>query len=240
MGQPRDRREAALLLLPAVTGIMISVLLRLLMLMINDGIPVVIYSRYPALYAIVPVMTLPLLVSIVFSFRLYRDLTELRREQTEKQVLQAQIAGLQRSIAETERLYEDDRRFRHDLKNNLYVLRELFREKCPDDGEIGRYFENLSLSAEEAERRYKTGNAVSDAVVNGKFSLAARGLPGIRLDADGLLLNALGVVEAFDLGIILSNALDNAVEACRLRRQKDGGEALFISVRSRRKKHASD
>lgn len=236
-GCPRVQREGAICLLPAGTGIMISVMLRILMLMINDGIPTTIYSRFPALYAVVPIISFTLLASIVYGFRLYRDMIGLRQERTEKLLLQTQIAQLQQSISESERLHESDRAFRHDLKNNLFVLQELLREKCPDDGEINRYFENLRLSSEETERRVKTGNAVSDAVVNGKFTLAARELPGIRLDADGFLLNDLGGIEAYDVGIILSNALDNAIEACRALREKCPDEKLFISVRSIRKKN---
>lgn len=236
-GCPRVQREGAICLLPAGTGIMISVMLRILMLMINDGIPTTIYSRFPALYAVVPIISFTLLASIVYGFRLYRDMIGLRQERTEKLILQTQIAQLQQSISESERLHESDRAFRHDLKNNLFVLQELLREKCPDDGEINRYFENLRLSSEETERRIKTGNAVSDAVVNGKFTLAARELPGIRLDADGFLLNDLGGIEAYDVGIILSNALDNAIEACRALREKCPDEKLFISVRSIRKKN---
>lgn len=236
-GCPRVQREGAICLLPAGTGIMISVMLRILMLMINDGIPTTIYSRFPVLYAVVPVISFTLLASVVYGFRLYRDMNALRQEQTEKQVLQAQIAQLQQSIGETERLYESDRAFRHDLKNNLFVLQELLREKCPNDGEIRRYFENLRLSAERSERRIKTGNAVSDAVIGGKFALAERELPGIRLDADGFLLSDAGGIESYDVGIILSNTLDNAIEACRRLRESDPREKLFIAVRSIRKKN---
>lgn len=236
-GCPRVQREGAICLLPAGTGIMISVLLRIQMLMIDDGIPTTIYSRFPALYAVVPIISFTLLASVAAGFRLYRDMSELRREQTEKQILQAQIAGLQQSISESERLHERDRAFRHDLKNNLYILGELLREKCPNDGEINRYFENLRLSSEETERRVKTGNAVCDAVVNGKFALIAREFPGIRLDADGFLLSDLGGIEAYDVGIVLSNALDNAAEACQRLREESPGETLFISVRSIRKKN---
>lgn len=230
-------KEALIYLLPSLVGIMVSVLLRILLLMIENGIPVLLYSRYPALYAVVPIISAALLASIVYGFRFYQNMIGFRQERTEKLLLQTQIAQLQQSIGETERLHESDRAFRHDLKNNLFVLQELLREKCPNDGEINRYFENLRLSSEETERRVKTGNAVSDAVVNGKFALAERELPGIRLDADGFLLNDLGGIEAYDVGIILSNALDNAIEACRTLQEKCSEEKLFISVRSLRKKN---
>lgn len=234
--KPQFEKETLIYLLPSLVGIMVSVLLRILMLMIEDGIPVLLYSRYPALYAVVPVISIALLASIVYGFRFYQSMIGLRQERTEKLILQAQIAQLQQSIGETERLYESDRAFRHDLKNNLYVLQELLREKCPNDGEICRYFENLRLSAERSERRIKTGNAVSDAVIGGKFALAERELAGIRLDADGFLLSELGGIESYDVGIILSNTLDNAIEACRKLRESDPREKLFISVRSIRRK----
>lgn len=232
----RSGKEALVYLLPALVGIMVSVLLRLLMLMIEDGIPVLLYVRYPALYAVVPVISAALLLSIVYGFRFYQDMIGLRQEEADQRILREQIVRLRQSIDESERLSESVRRFRHDLNNNLAVLRELLREKCPDDGEIARYFENFRLSAEESERRVKTGNAVSDAVVNAKRSLAERECPGIRFDADGLLLSDLGGIEAFDVGIVLSNALDNAIEACRRLRESEPERPLWIAVRSFRRK----
>ncbi|MCM1334193.1 MAG: GHKL domain-containing protein [Bacteroides sp.] len=230
-------KEALIYLLPALVGIMVSILLRILMLMIEDGIPVLLYVRYPALYAVVPIISLALLASIVYGFRFYQSMVEQRREAAERQLLGTQIARLRESIDETERRSEGDRAFRHDLRNHLSVLSELIRRKCPDDEEILRYFEGLRLSAERAERRIRTGNAVSDAVVSAKFARAERELPGVALDADGFLLNETEGIEPYDVGIILNNALDNAIEASRRVREAEPTKPLAIAVRSLRRRN---
>ncbi len=73
---------------------------------------------------------------------------------------------------------------------------------------------------------------VSDAVINSKFQYAKKTIHGIRLAADELIVPDTISVEAYDIGIILSNGLDNAIEACQKLRRTKPEEDTYISIRS--------
>ncbi len=221
-------REAAICLLPAAVGILVCAMLRLILITVNNGYTDLLYNRYPALYLLIPAVSLTLLAAIVFTFRLYQNMTALQRERADRAVLENQLAQAIASVEETQRLYENVRAVRHDMKNHMAVLQGLLQRKNVCDGEIGQYFENMSLSVERLDSGISTGNAVSDAIIGGKFRLARREISGIRLDAEEFFFN--GDFAPYDIGIILNNGLDNAIEACRAESDP------FITVRSFQKK----
>ena len=85
---------------------------------------------------------------------------------------------------------------------------------------------------EQLDSRVHTGNAVSDAVVGSKFRYAAKKVKGIKLDARGFMLSDAVTIKAYDMGIILNNGLDNAIEACIRMREKHPDSEAFITIRS--------
>ena len=185
----RMEKEVVFYLLPAVAGVLVSVLVRLLMITVTDGVPVLLYERYPALYLIIPMIALVLLGAVVFSFRIYQNMAALQEERAEKIILENQITQMQGSMVEMEHLYDGVRSVKHDMKNHMAVLQNLMRKKYSgEDEEIRQYFEEMYQSVEQLDNRVHTGNAVSDAVVGSKFRYAAKKIKDIRLDAKGVLV----------------------------------------------------
>ena len=82
------------------------------------------------------------------------------------------------------------------------------------------------------EQKIHTGNVVSDTVISSKLYYASKELKGIHLEADGFLLTDKVHVRAYDIGIILNNGLDNAIEACRKARLKNQNKELYINIKS--------
>ncbi|MDE7184099.1 MAG: ATP-binding protein [Lachnospiraceae bacterium] len=235
----RVDREAAFYLLPAVTGLLMDLLLRLIMMTVEDGKLILLYMRYPILYLVMPVIAIVLMLAIVFSFQSCQEMAAVQRERAERIVLENQIIQMQTSMAETERMYDGIRSVRHDIKNHLVVLRELMLQKYPVTGsgdennaEIWRYFEDVCQTVGQLDNRIHTGNAISDAIVNAKFGYARQQMPAIQLDADAFALPESDWIKPYDIGVILNNGLDNAIEACmRLYRQKPDGR-IYIAIRS--------
>ena len=185
----RMGKEVAFYLLPSVAGTLVSVLVRLLLITVTDGTPVLLYEKYPALYLIIPMTALVLLGAVVFSFRIYQDMAVLQEERAEKIVLENQITQMQSSIVEMEHLYDGIRSVKHDMKNHMAVLQNLIQKRYSgEDEEIRQYFEGMRQSVEQIDSRVHTGNAVSDAVVGSKFRYAAKKVKGIRLDASKFML----------------------------------------------------
>lgn len=230
-------KKVVFYLLPAVAGVLVAVLVRLLMITVTDGVPVLLYERHPALYFIIPMTALVLLGAIVFSFRIYQDMVVLQEERMEKIILENQIIQMQGSMVEMEHLYDGIRSVKHDMKNHMAVLQNLIRKKYSgEDKEILQYFEGMYQSVEQLDSRVHTGNAVSDAVVGSKFRYAAKKVKGIRLDAKGFMLSDAVTIKAYDMGIILNNGLDNAIEACVRMREKQPDAQAYITIRSFRAK----
>ena len=231
-------KEIVFYLLPAVAGILIDVLVSLLIVVVEDDVAVVLYKRHPVLYLIIPMIALVLLGAIVFSFRIYQNMAALQEERAEKIILENQIAQMQGSMVEMEHLYDGVRSVKHDMKNHMAVLQNLIRKKYSgEDEEIRQYFEGMYQSVEQLDSRVHTGNAVSDAVVGSKFRYAAKKVKGIKLDARGFMLSDAVTIKAYDMGIILNNGLDNAIEACMKMREKQPYAEAYITIRSFRAKN---
>lgn len=231
-------KEVVFYLLPSVAGVLVSVLVRLLLITVTDGIPVLLYEKYPALYFIIPMTALVLLGAIVFSFRIYQNMAALQEERAEKIVLENQITQMQSSMVEMEHLYDGIRSVKHDMKNHMAVLQNLIQKRYSgEDEEIRQYFEGMYQSVEQLDNRAHTGNAVSDAVVGSKFRYAAKKVKGIKLDAKGFMLSDAVTIKAYDMGIILNNGLDNAIEACMRMREKQPEAEAYITIRSFRAKN---
>ncbi len=234
----RMDKEVVFYLLPAVAGVLVAVLVRLLIFAVTEGVPVLLYERYPALYLIIPMIAFVLLGAIVFSFRIYQNMAALQEERAEKIILENQITQMQGSMVEMEHLYDGIRSVKHDMKNHMAVLQNLIRKKYSgEDEEIRQYFEGMYQSVEQLDSRVHTGNAVSDAVVGSKFRYAAKKVKGIKLDARGFMLSDAVTIKAYDMGIILNNGLDNAIEACIRMREKQPDAEAYITIRSFRAKN---
>ena len=163
----RMGKEVAFYLLPSVAGTLVSVLVRLLLITVTDGTPVLLYDKYPALYLIIPMTALVLLGAVVYSFRIYQDMAVLQEERAEKIVLENQISQMQSSMVEMEHLYDGIRSVKHDMKNHMAVLQNLIQKRYSgEDEEIRQYFEGMRQSVEQIDSRVHTGNAVSDVVVS--------------------------------------------------------------------------
>lgn len=148
-------KEVLFYLLPSVAGLLIAVLIRIIIITVENGSQILLYNKYPSLYFIVPVTALVLLISIIFSFKLYQDMTELQMKQADKVILENQIIQMQNSMTEMEHLYDGIRSVKHDMKNNMEVLQNLLQRKYlsggKEDEEIKKYFEGIHHAVEQLD-----------------------------------------------------------------------------------------
>jgi hypothetical protein len=101
-------------------------------------------------------------------------------------------------------------RIDHDIEKHLLALKLDLKNAKPDEAEqkIDLLIGNLHI----AEGVANSGNADVDAILNYKANLAKA--YGIRMACDLLLPYTLNM-NTTDLTVILGNALDNAIEACK-------------------------
>lgn len=124
-----------------------------------------------------------------------------------------QIAGYQGDLlathyAEVENMYRQIRGWRHDYRNHIQVLKSF--AAMGDLEALKKYLDELDEDLNTVDMVIKTGNQMTDVILNSKISLARS--KGIQVTADASVPVALTTAE-IDLCIIIGNLFDNAIEA---------------------------
>lgn len=115
---------------------------------------------------------------------------------------------LQKSLDETEQVFDLWKQSIHDYKNNIIALSQLAEEERYE--EVRRYLKKENKLIEQKVFYIKTGNSVIDAIVNTKQNIAERKKIIFIVNAD---IPSDIVVSNLDIANILGNLIDNALEA---------------------------
>jgi FKBP-type peptidyl-prolyl cis-trans isomerase 2 len=124
-----------------------------------------------------------------------------------------QLAAYQSELVQThyqevENMYRQIRGWRHDYRNHIQVLKSYAKDG--DLAQISKYLDELDEDLSTVDTVIKTGNKMTDAILNSKISLAkSKHIPVV---ADAHVPVALKTSE-MDLCIIIGNLFDNAIEA---------------------------
>ncbi len=231
-GYTIHRKELFFLLIPGMIGLLTCMLLRITMFFVEQERITILYDRYPILVIIVPAMLLLSLLFIPYGVKVFQDMIELNRERSDRVILENQISSMQGNMEEMEHIYAGIRSMKHDMQNTVSVIMRL---AAGEDAELQNYLTEFQRTMEELDFRYKTGNAVIDTLLNMKYHEISRTLPDLELDADSLLFQEPLYIQSYDIGVILGNALNNALEACRRLHEKERESPLFIRLSSFRK-----
>ena len=160
--------------------------------------------------------------ALIYFWQRYRILLSERQKAF---VEEQQVKAMKKRLEEAENFYGSIRRVRHEMKNHMANIKGL--AGAGEYGEIEDYVRRMDETMQELEYKYVTGNPVTDVIINDKCRRAEKA--GIRFEAD---FQYGGEIPVFDLGIILNNLLDNAIEACEKLEQGEG----FIRLMLKRKK----
>ena len=143
------------------------------------------------------------LVFVLFA-RLQKQM-DLRRD---ADMLRAQVEQQENSVKRLETLYNRTRTFRHDIKNHILLLSMLAEQQ--KYGELRTYLRDLSGVIDESDYVRISGISAVDAILNEKMYEAQAQSITTSFDVADADKNDIAPI---DLCVILSNALDNAIEA---------------------------
>ncbi len=154
-------------------------------------------------FLIVVTVLIFIVIIILFVFNsisksYYESISKLMEKQVEAQI---------RYYKKVDKLTEDLRDFRHDYKNHMISLHALLENRAYDDAM--EYVRDITKQDLIEVHKFFSGNQLADAILNDKNEYAAQN--GSMICFDGFISDE---IPSSDLCIILSNALDNAVEAC--------------------------
>lgn len=185
----------------------------------------VLFDEKPDLLWKIPVIAVLIFageVALIYFWQRYRVLLAERQKHF---VEEQQVKAMKKRLEETENFYGSIRKVRHEMKNHMANIKGL--AGAGEYGEIEDYVRRMDETMQELEYKYVTGNAVMDVIINDKYRRAEKA--GIQFDSD---FRYGGEIPVFDLGIILNNLLDNALEACEKLEPGKG----FIRLTMKRKK----
>ena len=202
-------RELCYLALVPTAGILFGQVISRLLVEFKDGVLLQLYERHPAFLAVVPVLALLFYAGAYLTIAFQQGMAALREEQATHYMEYQQTQTIRARIHEAEQFYTRIRGLKHEMRSHLTNIRGLAQsgEYASLEDYISKMDENMS----GFELTLQTGNPVTDVIVNGirRQSLDL----GIRFQVE-FHYPEPGAYDAFDVGIILQNLLQNAVEAC--------------------------
>lgn len=139
------------------------------------------------------------------SFIVYRYAVLSKKQKDDEKIFALELNKYEEII----RNNRDLSAFRHDYKNNLFALKTLIEAQRTDEAK--EYIASLTQSVDKTKSRFQTGNILADAILSDKAEAAEKS--GTAIEFEGAMPSQ--GIENRDLCVILSNSLDNAIEASK-------------------------
>ena len=142
------------------------------------------------------------------------------------------IAAYQRELIEThyqevENMYRQIRGWRHDYRNHIQTMKAYAANG--DLEAVKAYLDELDTDLNTVDTVVKTGNAMADAILNSKISLARS--KNIPVQVDAHIPVQLSMSE-LDLCVIIGNLFDNAIEASLALPEKERLIRVYMDMKN--------
>lgn len=156
---------------------------------------------------------LGLLIALYFSRNAYRTQQAMAKRYLEEQVAHYQY------LSERE---QNTRRFRHDFKSHMAMAKQLYLDGKQEEFET--YFREMTEQIATFGNRVTVNNDIADAIINRYYDEAEQS--GIMMEVEGHFPGVC-YISAYDLCMVLSNLLGNAIDA----EKEAGGKTIYCGVR---------
>lgn len=160
-----------------------------------------VYDMLSLFYYIVAMIT------IVAVIALYQSIKAGQEEKLQNKLLAVQMEDIRRHIEQVENLYQDIRGIRHDMANHIVTLERLYEVEKAEEAKT--YGAQLKTALFQPAEQMKSGNPVTDVILLGVKTEAER--RGIEFRSE-FHYPAGSHIDAFDISVVLNNALQNALE----------------------------
>ncbi len=204
--------ENVFLLLPCISALAISVIIRLLISSLNNGMGIMIYEAVPAIRFWLPVIGVLMLSDIIASVALFQKQVQYHEETGKRALLENQVRQMQKEVAEIQDIYTDMRGLRHDMRSHLANISLLVKAAADSvKEELEDYIGKMEETVSRLDFIYQTGNPITDIIIHQKKQEAEK--KQIPFQVDFVYPRKLPI-DVYDIAVILNNALENAIEAC--------------------------
>ena len=139
--------------------------------------------------------------------------------------LQTKAQAQQESIEALSAAYAQQRKLTHDFQAHLDMLAGILAQNPLDTSELQKYVQGLRAAQTDRILLVNTHHAALDALLNQKALVAKNRKIDIQFSVNDLSAVKINIV---DLTILISNTLDNAIEACE--KLPDDDRRIFVQV----------
>lgn len=216
-------REMVMLIMPSLAGVTeYGILQYYLTIYENDTGKSLIatYGFYGALSFLHYFISIIAILVMIIVFQNWKATQE---EQLGQEHVINQINDMKKHIEGVEKIYQDIRSIRHDIGNHIQTIEHLV--VSDNASEATEYLRRLRKEWAEVSPEIKSGNPITDVILLEKKKEAEK--RKIRFQCDFHYPEETNIIDAFDVSVILNNALDNCLESA-------GGKLPYIIVSSYR------
>ncbi len=203
------------LMFPSTIGLVLCVIIRSIMFSIKGTDIRLLQESYPEMKFLIPFISLLCIIMIIIAARVVQNLIDESNKIIEIGIYKNRIEEMEKHVEDIENLYAGIRGMRHDMKNYIADMDALIKQsesKSEVTEALQQYLSSLQVSVDKLDIKFRTGNPVTDVVVQRYAQSAQKN--GIAFQADFIFPADMNI-DAFDLSIILNNGLENALEACK-------------------------
>lgn len=168
-------------------------------------------------------------ITIIVVIVLYQNIKMKQEEKLQNELLAAQVKDIRHHIEQVEGLYQHIRSMNHDMKNHVLILENLYAGNKMEEAQAYSSELKESMSYPALSDEVKTGNPVTDMIIQEMKNEAQK--RKIHFHSEFFYPSGSDI-NAFDISVILNNALQNAVE------NAGDSEAPCISIISYRQNNA--
>ena len=207
-------QENVFLVLPSIAAVCISITLKMMIITVENGATILIFDTVPATLFWIPVICIMLLGAVIANVMLFQNVVQYHEENRKCTLLENQIQQMQKEVQEIQDIYADMRGLRHDLRGHINNITQYVKKQNNTDvEELNNYIRNMEETVSRLDFGYQTGNPITDIIIHQKKQEADRA--GVKFSVDYIYPKELQI-DVYDIGVILNNALENAIEAATL------------------------
>lgn len=144
---------------------------------------------------------------IVITTVLFQNIRARQEEKLQNELLAMQVENVKKHIGQVENLYKNIRSLRHDMANHILMLEKLYTTEKTE--EALTYSKDLQMALSQITGAIKSGNPVTDVILQEWKHEAEK--KDICFQSE-FYYPTDSNINAFDISVILNNALQNAVE----------------------------
>ena len=154
------------------------------------------------------IISLGILVLSMVVYQIFQYICNYLEKEKQYEIIEYQNNMLIKATLERDESHKEIRKIWHDFNNHISCIDMLLQ--MDNIKRAREYIYDMKINSEKVHFEIKTGNEIADAVINQKYMVAKK--HHITFTVNGCLGENMGI-NAVDLCALMSNGLDNAIEA---------------------------